>query len=163
MSALPATIRPAVPGDETALLGLIRELAVYEKLEHVLVATEDDLTRVFFAEGAPAGALLAETESGEAVGYAIWFGNFSSFLARPGVYLEDVYVRPSHRGTGTGKRLLQAVARIALERDAGRMEWVVLDWNVGAIDFYRSIGGEILDEWRLVRMGEDAIEKFAAG
>ena len=153
-------IRPATHGDIPALLRLIRALAVYEKLEHLVVADEAQLERELFGEGSRAEALLCRA-GGEAVGMAIYFHNFSTFLGRKGLYLEDLFVEPAHRGRGCGKALLLALARIAHERGCGRFEWMVLDWNEPAIRFYESLGAVRMDEWHLFRVTGEALEKLA--
>lgn len=140
---------------------MIRELAVFEKLEGILVTTERDLQEAFFGERPAAGCLVVEV-GGQLAGYAIHFATFSSFLGRPGLWLEDLYVRPEFRGLGVGKKLLEAVVEVAREKGYGRCEWCVLDWNQRAIDFYQSMGGEILDEWRIVRVGRERMEEMAS-
>jgi GNAT superfamily N-acetyltransferase len=153
-------IRPIQPEDCSRLLELVRELAVFEKLEDILDATEQHFNDAFFGSTPSAECLVAESDD-DLIGYAIFFQNFSSFLARPGVYLEDIYVQPAHRGQGVGKHLITAVAHIAAERGAGRFEWVVLDWNERAIEFYKSLGADILHEWRIVRLSETQLKKLA--
>jgi GNAT superfamily N-acetyltransferase len=154
-------IRPVKQDDVAELLEMIRELAIFEKLEDMLVATEEDLKRVLFEESGGPEALVAESSEGDLVGYAIYFENFSTFLCRRGLYLEDIYIRPSQRKQGIGKSFLKRLASIARERSCGRMEWVVLDWNQNAIDFYESIGGDILHEWKIVRLTTNEIGKLA--
>jgi GNAT superfamily N-acetyltransferase len=151
------SIRSARAEDVSTLLGLIRELADYEKLADEVVATPELLAEALFGERAVAEAVLAEWE-GEVVGFALWFRNFSTFVGRPGLYLEDLYVRESHRGRGIGKALLLHLAAIARERGYGRMEWSVLDWNRPAIDFYRSLGAVPMDEWTVFRLDRQALE-----
>lgn len=153
-------IRPVTESDIPDLLQMIRELAEFEKLLDQVVATEEDYCTALFGEKPTAEALVAE-ESGELVAYAIFFSTFSSFLGRAGIWLEDVYVRPSFRKQGVGRDLLREVGSIAKDRGAGRYEWCVLDWNQNAIDLYTRVGGEILDEWRIVRMNESAVATFA--
>ena len=155
------TIRPVHPEDCTRVMELVRELAVFEKLEDILTATEQKFEQAFFGDSPTAEAIVAEVDS-VIVGYAVFFHNFSTFLARQGTYLEDIYVQPDHRGSGIGSKLIQGVARIAVERGSGRFEWCVLDWNVNAINFYRNLGADILDEWRIVRLDEDGLRKLAA-
>jgi GNAT superfamily N-acetyltransferase len=150
-------IRPAQSGDEVQLLALINELAVYERLADEVVATPDMLGQSLFGEQAVAEAVLAEC-SGETVGFALFFRNFSTFVGRPGLYLEDLYVRESHRGRGIGKALLLHLAGIARERGYGRMEWSVLDWNQPAIDFYQSLGACPMEEWTVFRLDRQALE-----
>jgi GNAT superfamily N-acetyltransferase len=151
--------RPATPGDVPLILDLIRALADYEKLSHQVIATAADLHHHLFIEPA-AHALIAELDS-QPVGFALYFYNFSSFLARPGLYLEDIFVIPEARGNGIGRLLLQHLAAIAAERGCGRFEWSVLDWNKPAIDFYCSHGAEILPDWRTVRMEGESILALA--
>lgn len=153
-------IRPATRADLPALLGLIRELAEYEKLSHLVVNDEALLERGLFGEGSRAEALVC-IAGGRAVGMAIWSHNFSTFLGRKGLYLEDLYVQPGHRGQGLGKALLLALARIAHERGCGRFEWMVLDWNEPSIRFYESLGAVAMKEWRLFRVAGEALEKLA--
>lgn len=153
-------IRPAAPEDVPALLAMVRELAEFERLSHQVVATEEDYRKSLFGERPAAEALIAEAD-GEAVGYAIFFATFSTFLGRAGVWLEDLYVRPPHRGKGYGKALLKAVGTIARERGAGRYEWSVLDWNQKAIDLYERVGGEILHEWRIVRLDRERLHDLS--
>ena len=153
-------IRPVTESDIPDLLQMIRELAEFEKLLDQVVATEENYRTALFGEKPTAEALVAE-KNGELVAYAIFFSTFSSFLGRAGIWLEDVYVRPSFRKQGVGRDLLREVGSIAKGRGAGRYEWCVLDWNQNAIDLYTRVGGEILDEWRIVRMNESAIATFA--
>lgn len=153
-------IRPARPEDAETLVALIRELAVYEKLEHQARATPEDLRRHLFGPQPRAEALLAEIDDAP-VGFALYFHTFSTFRGQPGVYLEDVYVRPERRGAGIGKALLAAIARIAVDRGCGRLEWAVLNWNEPAIRFYRAIGARPLDEWTTYRLDDDALDALA--
>ncbi len=155
------TIRPATPEDCETIANLIRELAVYEKLGDEAKATADDLRRDLFEEGPLAEAILVEVD-GEAVGFALYFFNYSTFRARPGLYLEDLYVRPSHRGQGLGKALLTHLARIAVDLGCGRFEWAVLNWNEPAIGFYKSLGARPMDEWTVYRLDGDALANLAA-
>lgn len=152
--------RPATEADVPVLLQLIRELAEYEKLTHEVVATEQSLRQTLFGPARSAEALLGCVQ-GRPVGMAIFFHNYSTFLARPGLYLEDLYVQPAHRGCGVGKRLITSVARIALERGCGRYEWTVLDWNQPAIEFYQSLGAEMKSDWRIMRVTGQALQKMA--
>lgn len=149
----PVLIRPAAPPDVAGLLRLIRGLAEYEKLAHMAVGTEPLLHAALFGARPAAEALIAE-RGGQAVGFALFFTTFSTFLCKPGIYLEDVFVEPAHRGVGIGKALLRRLAQLAVERDCGRLEWRVLDWNQPSIDFYRSLGAQLMPEWVLVRMTE---------
>ncbi|HET7730433.1 MAG TPA: GNAT family N-acetyltransferase [Usitatibacter sp.] len=144
-------IRPAVRADVPELLRLIRELSVYEKLEHLVVGTEAMLAEQLFGPRPAAEALVAEA-GGRAVGFALYYTTFSTFLCRPGIHLEDIFVEPAHRGCGIGKALLRRLARIAHERGCGRLEWHVLDWNEPSIRFYESLDAKLLKEWILVRM-----------
>lgn len=150
-------LRNARPGDELLLLDLIRELAEYERLAHEVEATPDDVAESLFGAAAVAEAVIAEWE-GDAVGFALFFRNFSTFVGRPGLYLEDLYVRETHRGRGIGKALLLHLAGIARERNYGRMEWSVLDWNQPAIDFYNSLGARPMSDWTVFRLDENALE-----
>ena len=144
-------LRDANPGDVPEILRLIHALAVYEKLEHMAVGTPEQLTEALFGARPAAAAVMAE-RGGRAVGFALYFTTFSTFLCKPGLYLEDLFVEPEHRGAGIGKGLLRHLARIALDRGYGRFEWRVLDWNEPSIRFYKSLGAEIMPEWHLVRM-----------
>ncbi|HEY5088704.1 MAG TPA: GNAT family N-acetyltransferase [Polyangia bacterium] len=147
------TIRPAVPGDEHALFDLVRALARFERLEHTVTGSGEALGRHLFAERA-AEALIAE-DGAQAVGFALFFRTYSTFLTRPGVYLEDLFVRESHRRRGLGRALLSEVRRLAEARGAGRLEWSVLDWNAGAIAFYEQFGATVLPQWRICRVTFD--------
>ena len=151
-------IRPAAPGDERELLRLIGELAEYEKLAHMAVGTEPKLREALFGARPACEALVAQA-GGRAVGFALYFTTFSTFLCQPGLYLEDLFVEPAHRGAGIGKALLRRLAALAAERGCGRLEWRVLDWNAPSIRFYESLGASLLKEWVLVRMTEP---EFAA-
>ncbi|MFU8833508.1 MAG: GNAT family N-acetyltransferase [Wenzhouxiangella sp.] len=153
------TIRPVRAGDEAILLELIGELAEYEKLAKEVVATVDLLRQALFGDESVAEAVLAEWQ-GQVCGFALWFRNFSTFLGRPGLYLEDLYVRESHRGRGIGKALLLHLAGIARARGYGRMEWSVLDWNQPAIDFYHSLGARPMDDWTVFRLDQAALQKL---
>lgn len=152
-------IHPARREDIPVILEMVLELAEFEKLAHELVATREDYERALFGDPAAAEALLAEV-GGEPVGYAIFFSTFSTFVGRPGIWLEDLYVRPGFRRKGIGKTLLQAVGKVAEERGAGRYEWNVLDWNRNAIDLYEKMGGRILTDWRTVRLDREGIERL---
>lgn len=155
-----AAIRRAARADVPALLGLIRGLAEYERLTPLVTATEDGLAETLFGTQANAEALLAEVD-GEPVAFALYFQNVSTFLGRRGLYLEDLFVLPSHRRRGIGKALLAECARIAHERSCGRLEWMALDWNTPAIEFYKSLGASEMAEWRLFRMTGDALARLA--
>ena len=153
-------LRAATAADSALVLGFIRELAEYERLAHEVVATEDDLARTLFGP-APAAEVVIASWDGEPVGFALFFPSYSTFLARPGLYLEDLYVRPSHRGRGIGLALLRHLAGLAVEREYGRFEWSVLDWNAPAIRFYESVGAVPLAEWTRYRLAGDALSSFA--
>ena len=144
-------IRPATPADVTHIMSMIVELAVFEKLEHLVVATEALLHEGLFGAKASCEAIIGE-ENGEVVTFALFFHNFSTFLTKKGLYLEDLYVRQAHRGKGYGSRLLKHLAQLAIERGCGRFEWSVLDWNAPAIAFYGSMGAEVLPDWRICRV-----------
>ena len=154
-------IRQATPADVPTILEFIRQLAIYEKLLHEVVATEDDLRRHLFGEAPKAEVVLAADDSGKDVGFALFFYNFSTFLGRPGLHLEDLYVNPEARGAGHGKRLLEHLAKLTVERGCGRLEWVVLDWNQPAIDFYRRLGAIQLEEWQIFRLADEALAELA--
>lgn len=153
-------IRAATEADVPIILSLIRELAEYERAPDAVVATEAGLREVFFGPKRSAKVLLA-LENDEPVGFAVYFHNFSTWLGRPGLYLEDLFVRPGVRGKGYGRALLERLAEIARERGCGRMEWAVLDWNDPAIQFYRKLGAEPLTEWTVFRLTEEGIAKLA--
>ncbi len=157
------SIRSAQPADVPAVLGLIRALADYEKLGHEVVATEARLHAALFpAPGAKPDAhcIIAEV-AGAPAGFALYFFNFSTFLAKPGLYLEDLFVKPEFRGQGLGKALLLHLAKLANERGCGRMEWAVLDWNQPAIDFYESLGAKRLKEWQVCRLTGPSLAQYA--
>jgi GNAT superfamily N-acetyltransferase len=157
------TIRPARPEDGEVLANLVRELAVYEKLEHRVRATPEDLRRHLFGPRPAAEAALAEVAGqSQPVGFALWFSTFSTFRGQPGLYLEDIFVRPEFRGRGIGKALLAAVARLAVERGGGRLEWSVLNWNSPAIGFYRALGARPLDEWTVYLIDDEPLRRLAA-
>lgn len=153
--------RLATEADVPVILALIRELADYEKLTHEVVATVETLQETLFGPHACAEALMGCVD-GQAVGFALFFQNYSTFLARPGLHLEDLYVQHAHRGCGLGRALITAVARIAHERGCGRYEWTVLDWNTPAIHFYESMGAEMKSDWRIMRVTGSALETMAA-
>ena len=155
------TLRPATPDDLAVILACIRALADYERLAHECVATEALLRESLFGERPSAEVVLAYAGA-EPAGFALWFESYSTFLAKPGLYLEDLFVYPEYRGRGLGRQLLRHLARVAVERGYGRVEWSVLDWNVDAIGFYRSLGAELLDDWRRCRLAGDAIPALAA-
>ena len=154
-------IRSARPDDVPTILSLIRELARYERLEHEVVGREKDLREHLFGTPSRAEVLLVE-EAGTVAGFALFFHNYSTFLCKPGIYLEDFFVLPEHRRKGHGKALLSALAQLAKERGCGRFEWSVLEWNEPAIAFYRSLGAKLLDEWRTFRVTGQALDDLAA-
>lgn len=154
-------IRPATPADVPAVARLVRALAEYERLAHEVVLDEARLHAHLFGPRPYIEALIVE-EGCEPVGFALFFHNYSSFLAKPGIYIEDVFVLPAHRGNGHGKALLREIARLAVERDCGRLEWAVLDWNEPAIRFYRSLGAVAMDEWTVMRLTGEALTKLGA-
>ncbi|WP_411816113.1 N-acetyltransferase family protein [Hyphococcus sp. DH-69] len=155
------SVRAATIGDEAIILSFIKELAEYEKLSHEVVATERDLEVTLFADNPRVFALIAE-QSGAAVGFALYFFNYSTFLGKHGLYLEDLYVQRQYRGIGAGKALLASLAKIAVENDCGRMEWSVLDWNKPSIEFYRSLNAEPMDGWTTYRLTGDPLRALAA-
>lgn len=152
-------LRPARPGDEPLILELIRELADYEGMADEVETTPELLADALFSESRVVETVLAEW-AGEAVGFALFFTNYSTFVGRPGLYLEDLYVRESHRGRGIGKALLMHLAGIARERNYGRMEWSVLDWNRPAIDFYHALGARPMSDWTVFRLDEAALARL---
>ena len=154
------TLRPATPDDLAAIVSLIRELADFEKLTHLVVVTPESLAPHLFGERPVAEAVVGEVD-GKVVAFALYFTNFSTFLGRPGLYLEDLYVQPAHRGTGLGKALLQHLASLAVSRGCGRFEWSVLDWNQRAIDFYQTMGATVMPDWRICRVTGDALTALA--
>ena len=156
-----ARLRSAVRADVPEILRLIRALAEYEKLSAEVVATEAALADTLFGARPAAEVLLAE-EGARAVGFALFFQNYSTFLGRPGIYLEDLFVEPAHRGKGLGKQLLQAIARLAVERGCGRFEWAVLDWNAPAIGFYESLGAKPMNDWTVMRLTGEALRRLAS-
>jgi GNAT superfamily N-acetyltransferase len=153
-------IRPAEPRDVPLIFEFIRELAAYEKLSHEVTATEDMLRQELFGERRGAEVILS-CEYGEPVGFALFFHNFSTFVGKSGLYLEDLYVRPAFRGRGYGKALMVYLAQLALQRNCGRFEWWVLDWNGPALEFYRSLGAVPMAEWTVQRLTGEALEKLA--
>jgi GNAT superfamily N-acetyltransferase len=153
-------IRFAEPGDSDVLFELIQGLAEYEKLSAAVTGNAQALKEHLFGERKYIEAILAEV-AGKAVGFALFFHNYSTFLTKPGIYLEDLFVLPEYRRQGIGKALLTKLAKIAVERNCGRLEWSVLDWNVSAQEFYRSMGAAILEEWRICRVSEAAISRLA--
>jgi GNAT superfamily N-acetyltransferase len=160
-------IARATEADVPIIFEMIRGLAEYEKLSHAVTATEEQLRRTLFGPNPAAEVLLAyegvDGEAGECEGFALFFSNYSTFLAKPGIYLEDLFVKPHARGCGLGLALLKELARIAVERGCGRVEWSVLDWNEPSIGFYKKLGAVPLDEWTVFRLTGDALESLAAG
>lgn len=154
--------RFATAEDTPLILSFIRELAEYEELSHEVVTTEEVLRASLFGERPFAEVLLTFVED-EPAGFALFFHNFSTFLGKPGIYLEDLYVRPEHRGAGAGRALLSYLARLAVERGCGRLEWWVLDWNEPAVGFYKRIGAWAMDDWTVYRLTGDALERLAGG
>jgi GNAT superfamily N-acetyltransferase len=154
-------IRAATRADVPLILRLIRDLATYERAPNDVVATEDGLVEVLFGQK-PAAEVRLIFEGKIAVGFAVFFLNFSTWLGRPGLYLEDLFVKPEHRGKGYGRALLVDLAKIARDRGCGRMEWAVLDWNEPAIQFYRKLGANPMDEWTVFRLTRDGIARLAA-
>jgi GNAT superfamily N-acetyltransferase len=154
-------IRPATRADAPVIASLVRELAVYEKLEHEAKATAGDFLREIDAPNPVIRVLIAEW-NGEPAGFALYFFNFSTFVGRPGLYLEDLFVRPELRSHGIGRGLLRALARIARERSCGRMEWAVLDWNEPALRFYQSLGARQMKEWIVHRLTPVEIDKLSS-
>jgi GNAT superfamily N-acetyltransferase len=155
------SVRPASVDDVPNILRFIRALAEYEKLTHQLIATESDLREHLFGPH-PAAESLIGSLNDVPVGYALFFTTFSTFLGKPGIWLEDLFVMPEHRGRGVGKALLRALAKLAVERGCGRLEWSVLDWNQPAIDFYHRAGATILSDWRICRVTDDALTKLGS-
>ncbi len=155
-------IRAATPADSALIFSLVRELADYERLSHEVDATPEQIAAALFTPQPRVFCDLAAWD-GETVGLALWFLNFSSFRGRHGLYLEDIFVRPAFRGKGIGKALMRRLARRCLEQDFARFEWSVLAWNEPSIAFYRSIGADLLDDWRICRMSGEALAKFAGG
>ena len=155
-------IRPATRDDAGTILSFIRALAAYEREPDAVLATEDDLLQHGFGENPYYACLIAE-QDGLPAGFALYFYDYSTWLGRPGLYLEDIFVHPELRGRGIGKALLQSLAAIALEKGCARMKWNVLDWNTPAIEFYHSMGAELQKEWLNVRLSGDALQKLALG
>jgi GNAT superfamily N-acetyltransferase len=155
------SIRPATVDDVPLILSLIKELAEYEKLSHAVVATEDDLQQFLFG-ARPAAEVVLGFLDAEPVGYALFFSTFSTFVGKPGIYLEDLYVRSSARRKGYGRALLLSLAQLARERGCGRLEWSVLDWNEPSINFYKSLGAVPLDDWTVFRLDSTALEALVS-
>lgn len=161
------TLRPAELRDVVPIVGLIRELAEFEKLTHLLQVTPEKLRPHLFGEKPVVEAMVAElpeaaVPAGESrvVAFALFFTNFSTFLGQPGLYLEDLYVKPAQRGAGIGEAMLRRIAKLAVERDCGRFEWSVLDWNTNAIRFYERMGATVMPDWRICRIAGDALQRF---
>ena len=155
------TVRPVRPYDVPAVVGLVRELAEYEKAAHEVRLTDQQLHDRLFGEAPALFGHVAELD-GEVVGMALWFLNFSTWRGTHGIYLEDLYVQPQHRGSGLGKDLLRTLAEVCVERGYSRLEWSVLDWNTPSIDFYKRAGAVPMDEWTVFRLTDDALTDFAA-
>ncbi|MFB7370255.1 GNAT family N-acetyltransferase [Streptomyces sp. NPDC056222] len=155
-------IRTATPADVPVIHAMVRELAAYEKALEEARATEEQLREALFGERPAAFAHIAETDEGEVVGFALWFLNFSTWRGVHGIYLEDLYVRPTSRGGGHGKALLRELARICAERGYERLEWSVLNWNTPSIDFYESLGARPQDEWTVYRLTDEALAELGA-
>ncbi|WP_179593558.1 GNAT family N-acetyltransferase [Cupriavidus plantarum] len=156
------TLRPATAADSATLFRLISALAEYEKLTHLVEATPEKIEQALFGERPHAEAVIAEVEGGQAVGFALFFHNFSTFLAKPGLYLEDLFVEPAWRGHGIGKALLRHLASLAVARGCGRFEWSVLDWNQPSIDFYEAMGADVMPDWRICRVTGDALTRLGS-
>jgi GNAT superfamily N-acetyltransferase len=154
-------IRPAIESDTPLILSFIKKLAVYEKLAHKVTATEDILRETLFG-GRRYAEVVIGYHGGEPVGFALFFHNYSTFLGKPGIYLEDLFVDEEHRGKGFGKALLIHLAGLTKERNCGRLEWAVLDWNEPSINFYKALGAAPLDDWTVFRVTGDALDKLAA-
>ena len=159
MSNQPYRLRAAEPRDLPSIVGLIGELAEFEHLAHLMQATPETLHPHLFGENPVAECVVGEVE-GEVVAFALFFRNFSTFLARPGLYLEDLYVQPRHRGSGLGRALLEHLGALAVERGCGRFEWSVLDWNEHAIRFYERIGATLLPDWRICRVTGESLARL---
>ncbi|MFM2120062.1 MAG: hypothetical protein RL722_1530 [Pseudomonadota bacterium] len=165
-ASTPFHLRPAEPRDVSAIVGLIQALADYEQLTHMLEVTAEQLESHLFGPRPWAECLVAEAQEADAggtvgvVGFALFFPNYSTFLAKPGLHLEDLFVLPAWRGRGIGRALLARLAEIAVERGCGRLEWAVLDWNQSAIDVYEGLGAEVLPDWRICRVAGPALASF---
>ena len=158
-------LRPATPTDIPAVLGLMRDMAAFEQLEHIFKATAESLRNSFFSDQ-PSAYCLVITPEGQpenVISYIMWFYNYSSFLDRRGIYLEDLYIDPAHRKHGLGAAALRHLAQLAVSQNCGRLEWVVLDWNQNAIDFYKHQGAQVMEDWRVVRVSGDALRNLAEG
>jgi GNAT superfamily N-acetyltransferase len=155
-------VRPAQPDDIALIAELIHELAVYEELGDSVSFSREDIHQALFS-GRPAAEVLIGEANGRAEGFALYFHNYSTFLGRRGLYLEDLFVRPDARGKGLGKLLLKELARVAVQRDCARMEWFVLDWNEPSIQFYKSLGANPMDGWKIFRLTDEKIKELAHG
>ena len=155
-------IRAAAPQDTPAIVGLIRELAEFEQLTHLLEVTPERLAEHLFGSRTAAECLVVEHGSA-VIAFALFFHNFSTFLGKPGLYLEDLYVQPAHRGRGIGRALLVRLAALARERGCGRFEWSVLDWNANAIAFYEKVGATVMPDWRICRVTGEGLHRLAQG
>ena len=153
-------IEPATQDDVPLILTLVKKLAAYERLSHEVVATEEDFTAALFSSNRVAEALLAFSGN-QPVGFALYFSTFSTFVGRPGIYLEDIFVEPEHRGQGIGAALLARIAKIACDRNCGRLEWSVLTWNEPSIGFYERLGAQRMEEWRVFRLAGTALNELA--
>ena len=158
---MPLSLRPARPGEAPLVLAFVKELAVYERLEHDVEATEAEIDAALFGARPNVFCDIAEWDD-QPVGFALWFLNFSTFRGRNGLYLEDVFVRPSHRGRGIGRAILRRLALKCVENHWARLEWAVLDWNSPAIRFYESCGAQMMTDWRICRGGGEALQRLAA-
>ena len=156
------SIRPARPGDEGQIFELVKALAEYEHLTSSVTGSAERLAQDLFGARPAAEALVVEHEQ-RLLAFALFFGNYSTFLTRPGLYLEDIFVLPEQRGRGVGKALLRAVARLASERGCGRLEWSVLDWNASAIAFYQALGATVMPDWRICRVTDESLRALASG
>jgi len=154
------TIRPAKIDDAATILYFVKELAIYEKAENEVIATEDTIKSSMFDENSGVHGLICEVE-GKAIGFSVYFYNYSTWLAKPGLYLEDLYISPEHRGIGAGIGLLRRLANIALDKGCGRFEWSCLDWNKPSRDFYQALGAKSQDEWIGYRMEDETLVNFA--
>jgi GNAT superfamily N-acetyltransferase len=156
------TVRPIVPADVPAVVGLVRELAAYERAEHEALMTEQQLHDALFATAPALFGHVAQTRDGAVAGFALWFLNFSTWRGTHGIYLEDLFVLPEHRGTGLGRELLRTLAEVCVARGYSRLDWSVLDWNAPSIAFYRAAGAVPLDDWTVFRLTDEALGRFAA-
>ncbi|MCW2509761.1 MAG: ats [Modestobacter sp.] len=156
------TVRPVRPDDVPTVLRLVRELAAYEQAEHEALMTAEQLSAALFGPSPALFGHVALAGDGEIAGFALWFLNFSTWRGTHGVYLEDLYVSPDHRGTGLGRELLRTLAEECVDRGFSRLEWSVLDWNAPSIEFYRAAGAVPMDEWTVFRLTGDALTRFAA-